>query len=449
MSPQQRPTWVPASTASVAGRTRNGKRLSLNLPLQPNCLLALTRPSPSSSASATPIAATGSMMSSDTRASPAGTGSFLTALAAQERRVLELREDLERAEADLAQLKSQWAMHEMTRKRYEIQHVEQLQTLGVLRGGMDGCLEEGSEPSTPSSEMDRRKALGGHTVPAKRKVFSGSRHMRTLSLLSSNATNNHSQPLASGVESSQSADDGDLAGPLFRSSTMPILLPQPRGTTAHMGSNNGRPIRDPAGDAFLRTGKQIAVDFKEGLWTFIEDLRQATVGNEGISATQSRTVSASPTKAARRQHSKMSLRSKETQSPVRQPLQVDDTKASSRNAVDEPALIDVGSVSRTAAETDDKSRPKAIVSTPDRLHQPAHGDDGFDDESWESWDTPSSKTQPSHRTDKALLSDTGFSSPVHRGIRRTWYVWTRFRSIPLVAVIFRLFLSSRQYLWSQ
>ena len=40
----------------------------------------------------------------------------------------------------------------------------------------------------------------------------------------------------------------------------------------------------------MRTGKQMASDLREGLWTFLEDIRQATVGEEGINATQSRGV---------------------------------------------------------------------------------------------------------------------------------------------------------------
>lgn len=437
-----------ARTASAAGGSRNDKRLSLNLPLQPNGVSTFMRHTPSSSASATPTTTTGSVMSSDTQVSPGGSGSFLTALAAQERRVLELREDLQRAEADLAQLKSQWALHEMTRKRYEIQQVEQLQTFGVLRSDMDGCAEERNEDSIPSLELDRRKAMGGDTSPTKRKVFSGSRHMRTLSLLSSNAGNYHSQPLTSGGNSSQSATDGDSAGLASRSSTVPILLHQTRDTTVNKGSNDRPPVRDPPKDALLRTGKQIAVDFKEGLWTFIEDLRQATVGDEGISATQSRTMSASPAKA-HRQPSKMSLRSKETRIPVRKSPKADDTDALSGNAVNGSALIDVGSILGPATETDDSATSNAIVSNPGRLQQPTPGDGGFDDESWESWDSPSSKTQPSDWTGNAWLSDVVFSSPLHEGIRSTWYVWARLRSVPLVAVLFRLFLSPRQYLSSQ
>ena len=379
--------------------------------------------------------------------SPGSTGSFLTALAAQERRVLELREDLQRAEADLARLKSQWTIHEMTRKRSEIRHVEQLQTFGVVQSDMDGCAEEESGPPRFSSEMDRRRAMGGDTSPTKRKVFSGSRHMRTLSLLSSNATKIHSQPLSAGGDPSQSKYERDPADPLSRSSTVPILPPRPKDIMVEKGSSRIPAIHDPPRDALLRTGRQIAVDFKEGLWTFIEDLRQATVGDEGISSTQSRTMSALPAKAAPKQSSKMCPRSKEAQTPVRQSTQADDTESPSGNAVDKSALIDVGGISKTTPAMENATA-RAIVLTPGHLQQPAQGESVCDHESWEDWDSPSSKVQLSGWTGDAWLSDIEFSSPLRKGMRSTWYVWTRIRSIPLVAIILRLFFSPRQCLSS-
>jgi len=39
-------------------------------------------------------------------------------------------------------------------------------------------------------------------------------------------------------------------------------------------------------EVLMRTGRQMASDFREGLWTFIEDLRQATVGEEGVNGVQ-------------------------------------------------------------------------------------------------------------------------------------------------------------------
>ena len=52
---------------------------------------------------------------------------FLTALASQERRVLELKEELQKAETDLEKLKRQWTTHEAARKRNELRQLEPMQ----------------------------------------------------------------------------------------------------------------------------------------------------------------------------------------------------------------------------------------------------------------------------------------------------------------------------------
>ncbi len=46
----------------------------------------------------------------------------------------------------------------------------------------------------------------------------------------------------------------------------------------------------PAKDAIVNSGKKMASDFREGLWTFFEDIRQATVGEEGINGMETRTI---------------------------------------------------------------------------------------------------------------------------------------------------------------
>ena len=448
MSPPSRLTIVLARPPSAAAGSHKNKRLSLNLPLQPNGVHDSARHTPSSSASTTPTTATSSVIASDPQVSPGGAGSFLTALAAQERRVLELREDLQRAEADLAQLKSQWAMHEMTRKRCELQHVEQLRTFGMPPSDMISFAEEGVGPSRFFRELDSRKAAGGDISPTKRKMFSGSRHMRTLSLLSSNATNDYKQPLSSGEAASQSDNGKGPADPLFRSSRMPMSLGQTRPMRAENGADHRPSTRDLPRDAILRTGKRMAVDFKAGLWTFIEDLRQATVGDEGISATQSRSMLASPAKGAHKHSTGMTIRSTDGQRPVWHSSNVENSEASPRTAGNVSALVGVGGVSGLAPATEN-SRAQAIVSTPGLIQQPAQGEGAFDDESWGNWDSPSSKMQASDCTGNSWLSDMEISSPLHGGMSSTWYVWTRIRSIPLIAIIIRLFFSPRQYLSSQ
>ncbi|KAI4242909.1 MAG: hypothetical protein L6R40_003782 [Gallowayella cf. fulva] len=175
--------------------------------------------------------------------------SFLTALAAQERRVLELREELQKAEDDLSRFKKQWATHEAIKKRNELRHQEQLQKLEPASraschgdpkwasgrwsekspnrpfAGVNGAHERAREASERSANCRNSRRQ------TQRKIFAGSRHTRALSLLSKG------------------------------------------GTTA-----GGQPK-----EVFLETGKQFVGDLREGLWTFFEDLRQATVGEEASS----------------------------------------------------------------------------------------------------------------------------------------------------------------------
>lgn len=46
----------------------------------------------------------------------------------------------------------------------------------------------------------------------------------------------------------------------------------------------------PTKDVILNGGKKMASDLREGLWTFFEDMRQATVGEEGIHGTATRAI---------------------------------------------------------------------------------------------------------------------------------------------------------------
>jgi hypothetical protein len=54
---------------------------------------------------------------------------IMAVLAAQERYVLELKEELTKAEADLNMLKTHWAHHEANKRRNEVRKVAALQPL--------------------------------------------------------------------------------------------------------------------------------------------------------------------------------------------------------------------------------------------------------------------------------------------------------------------------------
>ncbi|KAI9880877.1 MAG: hypothetical protein M1830_010472 [Pleopsidium flavum] len=422
MSPPTRPVISPAKTTSAAGSNHTDKRLSLSFPMTQGGGHIFTRHTPSSSASTMPIMTTSSVISVDNLVPPRDSGSFLTALAAQERRVLELKEDLQRAEADLAHLKSQWAMHEATRKRDEMRHIEQLQTLGMPPSNVDGSEEETNGTLRMSKELERRKAMYAGTSPAKRKVFSGSRHTRTLSLLSSNSTNNstnnYRQPIPPGKELYQPESRRIQSARLARSSTMPEVIGKPDGEMKENASGNRHSTRGPPREAILRTGKQIAVDFREGLWTFIEDLRQATVGDEGISGTESRTISASPSEAAKRPSSKASLRGQDGRTLVRRPSKDVATRARSKVFVDDAALIDVGGAFWTDPGTG-YARAKAPSPSPSPLQRTSQEEGSIEDDSWEHWDSPSAKVHSLRWSSSTLPSDLEASLSIHRSSPQT------------------------------
>lgn len=241
------------STRSASTASRSTNRLSLTLPIAPPSAYP-SRPTPASSTlptfPPTPLD-TPSMMS------PVDPSDFITAIAAQERRVLELREELSRAESDLARLKKQWATHEAYKKRPDRRNVESVRGLGPAAELLD---ETGIRRSV---ELDRRKALLGQqnqqATPerSRRRVFTGS-HTRTLSLLSPTKTSGFED----GAESSKPEQANRFAP------VTPELLAKRASWAPRSTQTTGV--------------KQIAQDLKMGLWTFVEDLRQATVGDEPI-----------------------------------------------------------------------------------------------------------------------------------------------------------------------
>ncbi|KAE9983633.1 hypothetical protein BLS_004003 [Venturia inaequalis] len=263
-----------SSSIADHANARQNKRLSLTgFPVQ----LPNSRPSRPPSWIMSPTKPQDDLLSSPD-------GNFLTALASQERRVLELKDELRQAEHELDRLKKHYLAHEAGKKRSDIRKVTQLQPLAATLFTLETAEEdEDGSSEWMQKEMERRKTLLKGTRTSNRKVFSGSRHTRTLSLLSPEKSS-FSQPfLPPESEVRRSDSISSRPPPLTRSSTTsdvcespmrPVDLPQMDGTQTK--------------DALVRTGKQMAFDLKDGLLTFFEDIRQATVGDEGgpIRATQ-------------------------------------------------------------------------------------------------------------------------------------------------------------------
>ena len=200
---------------------------------------------------------------------------YLTALATQERRVLELKEELQKAEVDLEKLKRQWAMHEAAKKRNELRQLEPLQPLTAPFPTLSHPI--GTESARSHTNAGRTKLKPLSTRQAPRTVFSGSRHTKTLSLLSPQ------------FPTQQDSNVGEIQAPartrrettnnLPRSCTVSDVstgvAPLPARHKSLRSPAHGQPRED-----IVETGKQLVGDFREGLWTFLEDLRQATVGED-------------------------------------------------------------------------------------------------------------------------------------------------------------------------
>ena len=94
-------------------------------------------------------------------------------------------QELAKAEEDLKRVKKHWATHQSLKQRNELRRVTQLQPLSSSLADVrtDRDDEDGSA-AWMQKEMERRKSLLSGTKTSHRKVFSGSRHLRTLSLLS-------------------------------------------------------------------------------------------------------------------------------------------------------------------------------------------------------------------------------------------------------------------------
>lgn len=217
-----------------------------------------------------------------------------------------------------------------------------------------------------SVDVERKKAIllsQGTPREYKRKVMRGG-HTRALSLLSPTKAE-HDIQIHNDPDVVRSPDSYfrpiDLAStPLSKRATW-----TPRQTQQTHGV------------------KQLAQDLKLGLWTFVEDIRQATVGDEGISATSNRT-SEFQSRLSRTFTDQDTIRaSSANRGRIPFPTELDSLE-------DTPSKASPGSFQDRAQHRQSESRPDAKP----RKHfswTPLTFDDMGDDD-WASWDSPSVKT---------------------------------------------------------
>lgn len=343
--------------------------------------------------------------------------SFLTALAAQERRVLELREELQKAEADLSRLKKQWATHEAIKKRNEFRHREQLQKLEpASRSSYEECrtLNHGSATfdsyDRPPAETERgeqgqtedeQKAnYLNSTRQTQRRVFAGSRHTRALSLLSKFGTTRNASSLVLQKPSSQAPHPSQTSTFLKRSQTLSTRRP-PHRTSARETSN------EQPKEVFIETSKQLVGDLQEGLWTFFEDLRQATVGEEA-SSDPKRTLKATlkavnnPSPPGARQ---------EVYDYTRESLSEDGP--GSRNTSSENRTISTPVQQRPIRQPVRRDKRDAQSSkSPLGLTKQAVSSD--DEDPWDTWDSPVVAGPTSYGHAESITSDSVVSPSTRR-----------------------------------
>ena len=426
MSPPPRPSSSRACSTSHATAVRSLKRLSLSFPVQPE-LEQGKKTYPSSSCTlllpSTPI------LRSERTAAPTDSSTFLIALAAQERQVLELKEELQKAEMDLDKLKKQWALHEATRKRDEIRNIGRLEP---LKGAVNrpNSFESRREGARKNKELERRRAMYVGTRQPQRKIFSASRHTRALSLLASNPSTCDRKSRAGKCLEQDSLDS--VGQKLERSSTFPDSM-GPTGAPAEKSARASMPTGvGPPGDVLMQAGKQIVGDFKEGLWTFIEDLKQATVGDEAVRGafhSPDNKASPSPTnrKTARKPFAQTALHFRSMASPKRHNVTIDVPPGYSKNTRhgSDSSIIELnrGHWERNGVE----STPTATYnSNPRDVNK---DETVIDEDGWDSWDSPTTRSVSLRKWSGGgpCASEQPDSSSTYSSSRRTSMRYVAFR----------------------
>ncbi|KAI8659596.1 DUF4048 domain-containing protein [Fusarium sp. Ph1] len=341
--------------SSVSSLNRQVNRLSLTLPIAPPTSDP-SRPTPTSahmsSVPPTPI--------DSGLTSPADANEFIIAIAAQERRVLELREELFRAEAELNSLKKRWTSQEKKGDQLPFE---------AFRSPVLPSEEEGGS-NRRSADMERRKLLQQNQTPAtpsRRRVLRGG-HTRTLSLLS---------PAKPDVGFSLHQDrDHEFE---------PVRLPSIERRTAqltnpHLAKRASWQPRSQQNAAV----PQVFEDFKTGFKAFVEDIRQITVGDEPISG-QTAQLGRDPSRTQDTIRPNRPLRPKV--STVFEPPHTG-------NEVMEISDKSTTSTTGTKNKTEQTSRERSKTKSKPFSWQPL-GFDALDDNDWSNWESPASSSKTS------------------------------------------------------
>ena len=374
------PLREPSSTPTT---TRSTKRFSvpISLPSSDN-----VKDVPASPIMISPASPTRAVSPAHAEPATPQANDFLTALAAQERRVLELKEELEKAETELSKLKKEWAIHEATKKRNELRHVEPLRPL-------KSPTRESTFPLQPitggNSEEPKKKPISIRTRQSQRTVFEGGRHTRALSLLSPTSLASRGNIPVSISEHLEEKNSDMPRTAIPRMSTAPVT----RSSHQMEGTK----------DDLVHTGKQFVGDIRDGLFNFFEDLRQATVGDEAMTAARSRQLESTLGNTPARSDGKGKTHHAPTRTTRalldKSPTEVDppaNTLSKASPASSLPALNSPQWKANASGANIAPKKPSDSAATKPEPIKSNIADD--DDEGWSNWDSPPPKSIASNTT---------------------------------------------------
>lgn len=289
--------------------------------------------------------------------------------------MLEIREDLKCAEAELTRLKKQWGAFDSVRKRNAMVNGEPMRP---AVSAQNSPAVEDVEGKRRSIELDRRRTMlmsqqlnrECAPTPGRRRVIRGG-HTRALSLLSPTKPEEFSllDDLLDGHNTPYKDSEPHLQHlgrmtPIGASQLNHRATWAPRSTSPN--SNNGV--------------KQMAEDFKAGLWTFVEDLRQVAVGDEPING------GGLQRRASGRQsdNDRDTIRASVTSSrPHVGSAFSDHTPTPSTRFSDPLRESDTANLGRP--KRSNSKRTKHFSWTPLTV-------DSFEDSDWSNWDSPASSS---------------------------------------------------------
>ncbi|KAK9429928.1 hypothetical protein V1505DRAFT_137682 [Lipomyces doorenjongii] len=282
----------PTPSQQIRERRRNRSfRLSLSIP---------TAPAPSS-----PVAEEPSSVEPDLFVSPKlptvskvstepaiyeDSTDFLTLLATKQRRVLELREELSKAEVDLKELQQQWSAHEdRTRRSVQLQAVTGLPNGARNRLSFDGSRPGNSGRKTMSTMLASNPSI---TTSTDNRREGGTGFGRLLSPSFPFPSPPKTAPSGRPFAPRTSSLNDTTSTPASVSTATPgaINYPGINEEFEYDFDNNNNvniPIR---ADEVIHMGRKLAEGINNHLWNLFDDIKQAAIGED---------LSAGPTAAKR------------------------------------------------------------------------------------------------------------------------------------------------------